>query len=106
MEDMLLRLTNYSSSPMTDNIILLITYISFITLMLLPYLSVLNSKKVILGSQSKSRNQLMTAQGLKYTVIPSTFPEDLDKSIYAHPSQYNMVIVIQPRIHVWERLRS
>ncbi len=54
--------------------------------MLLPYLSVLNNKKVILGSQSKSRNSLMTAQRLKYTVIPSTFPEDLDKSSYAHPS--------------------
>lgn len=29
--------------------------------MLLPYLPVLNAKKVILGSQSKSRRELMTA---------------------------------------------
>lgn len=41
--------------------------------MLLPYLKVLNNKTVILGSQSKSRNELMTAQRLTYTVIPSKF---------------------------------
>jgi hypothetical protein len=30
--------------------------------MLLPYLSVLNNKKIILGSQSKSRKMLVKAQ--------------------------------------------
>jgi hypothetical protein len=30
--------------------------------MLLPYLPVLNEKKIILGSQSKSRNELITTQ--------------------------------------------
>ncbi len=30
--------------------------------MLLPYLEVLNSKNVVLGSQSKSRNEIMTTQ--------------------------------------------
>jgi hypothetical protein len=30
--------------------------------MLLPYLPVLNNKKIILGSQSKSRKMLVTAQ--------------------------------------------
>lgn len=41
--------------------------------MLLPYLKQLSSKKVILGSQSKSRNELMTAQRLAYQVVPSKF---------------------------------
>jgi len=47
--------------------------------MLLPYLPILNSKHIILGSQSKSRNELVQAQRLKYSVIPSAFAEDLDK---------------------------
>jgi predicted house-cleaning NTP pyrophosphatase (Maf/HAM1 superfamily) len=60
--------------------------------MLLPYLKVLQGKKVILGSQSKSRNELMTAQRLPYTVIPSKFEEDLDKKLYqGRPADYNMV---------------
>lgn len=54
--------------------------------MLLPYLKVLNNKVIILGSQSKSRNELMTAQKVNYIVIPSKFEENLDKSAYAnHP---------------------
>ncbi len=52
--------------------------------MLLPYLKVLNSKVVILGSQSKSRKELVSAQRLNYTVVPSKFEEDLDKSQYAN----------------------
>jgi len=39
----------------------------------------LNEKKIILGSQSKSRNELMQAQKLNYKIIPSKFAEDLDK---------------------------
>lgn len=41
--------------------------------MLLPYLNILNNKKIILGSQSKSRNELMIAQKIQYDIIPSTF---------------------------------
>ena len=47
--------------------------------MLLPYLNVLNSKRIILGSQSKSRNELLATQQLKYERISSKFAEDLDK---------------------------
>lgn len=41
--------------------------------MLLPYLKVLNKKKIILGSQSKSRKELFDAQRIVYETIPSTF---------------------------------
>ena len=41
--------------------------------MLLPYLNVLNSKLIILGSQSKSRNELMATQKLQYERISSKF---------------------------------
>jgi len=60
--------------------------------MLLPYLKRLSTKKVILGSQSKSRNELMTAQRLNYTVVPSKFAEDLPKEKYSgRPDLYNQV---------------
>lgn len=47
--------------------------------MLLPYLKFLNAKKIILGSQSKTRNELLTAQRVAYAAIPSVFEENLDK---------------------------
>lgn len=75
--------------------------------MLLPYLKVLQGKKVILGSQSKSRNELMTAQRLPYTVIPSKFEEDLDKDLYKdRPEDYNMVRIQLCRIHVVARWKN
>ena len=59
--------------------------------MLLPYLSVLDAKRIILGSQSKSRNELMITQQLKYERVPSKFVEDLDKESFPTPEAYNMV---------------
>ena len=59
--------------------------------MLLPFLPVLSTKKIILGSTSKTRKELMTTQRIPYTAIPSTFAEDLDKNLYEDPSVYNLV---------------
>jgi hypothetical protein len=73
--------------------------------MLLPYLPVLNNKRVILGSQSKSRNELVQAQRLKYTVIPSAFAEDLDKSAFPSPADYNLVWLQLARKPVVGKLR-
>jgi predicted house-cleaning NTP pyrophosphatase (Maf/HAM1 superfamily) len=66
--------------------------------MLLPYLKTLNSKAIILGSQSKTRNELMTPQRLKYSVIPSKFEENLDKGAYQDASIYNLVQPTRRRI--------
>ena len=65
--------------------------------MLLPYLKVLNDKKIVLGSQSKSRNELMQAQKVSYKIIPSKFAEDLDKSSFPSPADYNLVSMNKPR---------
>lgn len=65
--------------------------------MLLPYLKTLNNKTIILGSQSKSRNELMQAQRVTYKVIPSKFEEDLDKKAYESPADYNLVSIISFR---------
>jgi hypothetical protein len=59
--------------------------------MLLPYLKVLNNKKIILGSQSKTRKELLNAQRIVYQAIPSKFAEDLDKSAFPSPADYNLV---------------
>lgn len=74
--------------------------------MLLPYLKALESKVVVLGSQSKSRNELMTAQGIKYKVIPSKFAEDLEHAAYDHPKDYNMVPMFRVRIPAGGRCKS
>lgn len=75
--------------------------------MLLPYLKVLHGKKIILGSQSKSRNELMTAQRIPYTVIPSKFEEDLEKGLYKdRPEDYNMVRMHQCRTPVEARWKN
>jgi predicted house-cleaning NTP pyrophosphatase (Maf/HAM1 superfamily) len=74
--------------------------------MLLPYLKTLNSKAIILGSQSKTRNELMTAQRLKYLVIPSKFEENLDKSAYQDASLYNLVRPIRRRKPAGGRSKS
>jgi hypothetical protein len=65
--------------------------------MLLPYLKVLNGKRIILGSQSKSRNELMQTQRLNYKIIPSKFEENLDKESFASPSEYNLVHLLLSR---------
>ena len=62
--------------------------------MLLPYLKVLNKKKIILGSQSKTRKELFDAQRIVYETIPSTFAEDLDKASFTSASDYNLVLML------------
>lgn len=50
--------------------------------MLLPYLSVLNDKNIILGSQSKMRNELMKVQ-----VVFSLFARNSNTTESPHLSQ-------------------
>ncbi|CAI2380790.1 unnamed protein product [Moneuplotes crassus] len=52
--------------------------------MLSPYLEQLNSKKIILASGSAARKQILEQAGLRFTVSPSSFAEDLDKSQFTH----------------------
>jgi len=71
--------------------------------MLLPYLPILNKKHVILGSQSQSRKELMDAQRIHYTAVPSTFEENLDKSSFNSAADYNLVSHHLCRQHVREK---
>ncbi len=40
----------------------------------------LKSKKIVLASQSPRRKEILSVIGLQFEVVPSTFPETLDKS--------------------------
>lgn len=56
--------------------------------MILQYLPRLNSKNIILASQSPRRREILNLMGLSFTPIPSTFEETLDKSQFPTPQAY------------------
>ena len=56
--------------------------------MLTGYLERLNSLKIILGSKSEPRKQLLTFAGLQFLTADSGFAEDLDKSSFPQPLDY------------------
>ncbi|KAF9905441.1 hypothetical protein EC991_001669 [Linnemannia zychae] len=70
------------------------------------WLNALNSKNVVLASSSPRRKDILSNIGLKYTVVPSTFPETLDKSLFAHPSDYVKENALQKALEVYERLKA
>ena len=51
--------------------------------MLADHLPQLQSQRVVLASGSPRRKEILEQLGLKIEVIPSTFPEDLDKVVGA-----------------------
>ncbi|KAF0701620.1 Aste57867_7948 [Aphanomyces stellatus] len=73
--------------------------------MLPPSLQLLLSWRVVLASQSPRRLDLLTALGLKFDVIPSTFEENLDKSLFPTPEAYVMENAKQKAIEVRQRLQ-
>ncbi|XP_041357343.1 probable bifunctional dTTP/UTP pyrophosphatase/methyltransferase protein [Gigantopelta aegis] len=56
--------------------------------MLQPIMHILNTKQIILASGSPRRKQILQNIGMKFDVVPSTFEENLNKSEFAHPSDY------------------
>ncbi|KAF9435328.1 hypothetical protein BGZ76_006497 [Entomortierella beljakovae] len=70
------------------------------------WLNVLNSKKVVLASSSPRRKDILNNLGLNYSVVPSTFPETLDKSLFNHPSEYVKENALQKALEVYYRLKD
>ncbi|XP_071078733.1 probable bifunctional dTTP/UTP pyrophosphatase/methyltransferase protein [Haliotis cracherodii] len=56
--------------------------------MLQPIMHVLNVQRIILASGSPRRKQILQNIGLQFEAVPSTFEENLDKSLFPHPSDY------------------
>eukprot|EP01016_Furgasonia_blochmanni_P032138 TRINITY_DN3316_c0_g2_i3.p1 TRINITY_DN3316_c0_g2~~TRINITY_DN3316_c0_g2_i3.p1 ORF type:complete len:277 (-),score=61.27 TRINITY_DN3316_c0_g2_i3:57-830(-) len=63
-------------------------YLISLAKMLTPYLKVLQTKKIILGSKSAGRRGVLDLLGFPYEVFPGTFEEDLDKLSFKDPADY------------------
>ena len=68
--------------------------------MLLPYLPILNQKKIILGSKSKGRNYLMTTQVTILIIDRKStmrrFPAPLLKTLINNPFPHPPITIWQP----------
>eukprot|EP01118_Nematostelium_gracile_P012668 TRINITY_DN4658_c0_g1_i2.p1 TRINITY_DN4658_c0_g1~~TRINITY_DN4658_c0_g1_i2.p1 ORF type:complete len:210 (-),score=29.43 TRINITY_DN4658_c0_g1_i2:26-655(-) len=56
--------------------------------MLLRLVPQINQKRIILGSASPRRSEILRSLGLRFEVIPSQFAEDLEKNNYKHATDY------------------
>ncbi|KAF9301804.1 hypothetical protein BGZ74_006251 [Mortierella antarctica] len=70
------------------------------------WLNTLNTKNVVLASSSPRRKDILNNLGLNYTIVASTFPETLDKSLFSHPTDYVKENALQKALEVYDRLKS
>lgn len=70
----------------------------------LHYLPVINAKDVVLASGSPRRKDALDMMGVKYRVVVSRFPEDLEKERYT-PDEYVGANARQKGLEVFERLQ-
>ncbi|RIA93254.1 inosine triphosphate pyrophosphatase-like protein [Glomus cerebriforme] len=63
----------------------------------------LKNKRVVLASGSPRRREILTRLGLNFDVVPSKFPETLDKAKYA-PSEYAITNATEKGLEVYGRL--
>lgn len=74
--------------------------------MLQPVMHILQNKKIILASSSPRRKELIENIGLKVTLCPSLFEENLDASNYNDFSEFVEETALQKVLEVETRLRS
>jgi len=77
---------------------------SFFCTVILDKLPIINSRRIVLASGSPRRVELLKALGLRFEVVPSTFAEDLDKTLFATPAAYCAENARRKALEVWERL--
>ncbi|XP_041463028.1 probable bifunctional dTTP/UTP pyrophosphatase/methyltransferase protein [Lytechinus variegatus] len=73
--------------------------------MLQPILSNLGGKRIVLASGSPRRKDILARIGLTFEVIPSTFEENLDKSLFT-PEEYVQETAKGKALEVAERLKG
>ncbi|KAH8553319.1 N-acetylserotonin O-methyltransferase-like protein-like protein [Umbelopsis sp. PMI_123] len=71
-----------------------------------PHLQRLKSKRVVLASASPRRREIIRNLGLEFDVIPSVFPENLDKSTFHQPSDYVSETSKGKALEVYQRLKD
>ncbi|KAK9704583.1 hypothetical protein K7432_010112 [Basidiobolus ranarum] len=72
----------------------------------IPSIKRLENKQIVLASGSPRRQEILSKLGLKFEVVPSTFPETLDKSTFAHAKDYVTETAKQKAIEVFTRLQA
>eukprot|EP01134_Creolimax_fragrantissima_P007608 CFRG7608T1 len=77
---------------------------SLLFIMLSPYLATLNGKRIVLASGSPRRAELLEKIGLKFSICPSTFEENLDKSTYPTCQDYVQATCLHKAQEVYDRL--
>lgn len=67
----------------------------------------LKDKRIVLASASPRRREILERIGLGHAeIIPSTFPETLDKSQFASPEEYVLATAWEKAKEVYERVNS
>jgi septum formation protein len=70
--------------------------------MILDLLERLAALRVVLASSSPRRREVLASLGLAFDVVPSTFPEDLDKAMFT-PTAYVAENALQKALEVFVR---
>ena len=66
----------------------------------------LENHQVILASTSPRRQEIIKGLGIEFKVVPSLFPEDLDKSQFEFPQDYVAKTAQCKADDVWDRLQK
>ncbi|KAJ2803551.1 hypothetical protein H4R20_002847 [Coemansia guatemalensis] len=73
----------------------------------IPFLGELGHRfRIVLASGSPRRKELLSRLDISYEVIPSDFPEDLDKSQFATAGDYALENAVQKANAVYQKLKS
>ncbi|KAJ2080664.1 hypothetical protein H4R24_002901 [Coemansia sp. RSA 988] len=62
--------------------------------------------RIVLASGSPRRKELLNRLGVSYEIIPSDFPEDLDKSQFATAGDYALENAVQKASAVYHKLKN
>jgi septum formation protein len=63
----------------------------------------LQNKRIVLASSSPRRQEILSKLGLNFDVVPSKFPENLDKTKYT-PFEYVIKNATEKGLEVYKRL--
>ncbi|KNC98062.1 septum formation protein Maf, variant [Spizellomyces punctatus DAOM BR117] len=73
---------------------------------MLPAIAQLNTRNVILASGSPRRKEILERLGVKFNINPSTFPEDLNKTIFSNPNNYVTRTALEKGLQVYQSLTN
>lgn len=71
-----------------------------------PLITKLRGKKLVLASSSPRRREILSKLNVPFDIIPSTFPETLDKSQFADPADYAQATATAKATEVFDKLKE